>query len=100
MKGRCFIAGDAAHIHSPVGGQGMNTGIQDAYNLAWKLALVIQGKANDAILNTYQTERYPIAKKLLRNTSELTKVMTIQSPLLKWIRNSIISLLMRSNSIR
>jgi 2-polyprenyl-6-methoxyphenol hydroxylase-like FAD-dependent oxidoreductase len=56
-RGRVFVAGDAAHIHSPSGGQGMNTGIQDAFNLAWKLALVVKGKSSDALLDTYEEER-------------------------------------------
>ena len=57
---RCFLAGDAAHIHSPVGAQGMNTGLQDAYNLAWKLALVVSGRAEEPLLDTYADERIPI----------------------------------------
>ena len=57
--GRVFLAGDAAHIHSPAGGQGMNTGMQDAFNLAWKLAAVIGGAAGDALLDSYQAERSP-----------------------------------------
>ena len=66
--GRCFLAGDSAHIHSPAGAQGMNTGIQDGYNLAWKLALVVQGKASLEILNTYNEERLPNAELLTRTT--------------------------------
>lgn len=65
---RCFLLGDAAHIHSPMGGQGMNTGLQDAYNLAWKLAMVITGKASEKLLDTYETERLPVAQRLLRTT--------------------------------
>src|SRR5204862_939660 len=65
---RCFLLGDAAHVHSPVGGQGMNTGLQDAYNLAWKLALVVSGKADAALLDTYEKERIPVAQRLLRTT--------------------------------
>ena len=65
---RCFLLGDAAHIHSPVGGQGMNTGLQDAYNLAWKLALVIASRADGALLDTYETERIEVAQRLLRTT--------------------------------
>lgn len=65
---RCFLLGDAAHIHSPMGGQGMNTGLQDAYNLAWKLAMVIKGKANEKLLDTYEAERLPVALRLLRTT--------------------------------
>ena len=63
--GRCFVLGDAAHIHSPVGAQGMNTGLQDAYNLGWKLALVVQGKADAALLDSYDAERMPVAQRLL-----------------------------------
>lgn len=66
--GRCFLAGDAAHVHSPVGAQGMNTGLQDAANLAWKLALVVQGRAGEALLDTYHDERWPIAQRLLKTT--------------------------------
>src|SRR6266700_1333494 len=67
-KGRCFLLGDAAHVHSPAGGQGMNTGLQDAYNLAWKLALVVKGHADAALLDTYEQERIPVAQRLLRTT--------------------------------
>jgi 3-(3-hydroxy-phenyl)propionate hydroxylase len=67
-RGSVFLAGDAAHIHSPAGGQGMNTGIQDAFNLADKLAQVIQNKAPDSILEDYESERKPVAKKVLRST--------------------------------
>jgi hypothetical protein len=63
--GRVFVAGDAAHIHSPAGGQGLNTGIQDAYNLAWKLALVLRGEAPESILDTYQTERHPVGQQAM-----------------------------------
>lgn len=65
-RGRIFLAGDAAHIHSPVGGQGMNTGIQDAWNLGWKLALVAAGRAPGDLLDTYQAERWPVGRNLLR----------------------------------
>src|SRR6266704_88099 len=60
---RCFLLGDAAHVHSPMGGQGMNTGLQDAYNLAWKLALVVKGHADAAVLDTYEQERIPVAQR-------------------------------------
>jgi 2-polyprenyl-6-methoxyphenol hydroxylase-like FAD-dependent oxidoreductase len=66
--GRCLIAGDAAHIHPPTGGQGMNTGIQDAYNLAWKLALVVQAKADPALLDSYEAERRPVGKETIERT--------------------------------
>jgi 2-polyprenyl-6-methoxyphenol hydroxylase-like FAD-dependent oxidoreductase len=70
-QGRVFLAGDAAHIHSPAGGQGMNTGIQDAYNLAWKLALVTRGRAPESLLDTYDLERHPVGQKLLEGTDRL-----------------------------
>ncbi|MBS0425641.1 MAG: FAD-dependent monooxygenase [Proteobacteria bacterium] len=69
-----FLAGDAAHNHSPVGGQGMNTGLQDAYNLAWKLALVIKEKAKPSLLDSYQSERYPVICKVVKQTEELTNM--------------------------
>ncbi|MEV6209877.1 FAD-dependent monooxygenase [Kitasatospora sp. NPDC051914] len=66
--GRVFVAGDAAHIHPPTGAQGMNTGIQDAYNLAWKLALVLRGAAGDALLDSYHAERHPIGEEVVGRT--------------------------------
>jgi 2-polyprenyl-6-methoxyphenol hydroxylase-like FAD-dependent oxidoreductase len=71
---RCFVLGDAAHVHSPMGGQGMNTGLQDAYNLAWKLALVLSNRADDALLDTYESERRPFAQKLLATTDRAFRV--------------------------
>jgi 2-polyprenyl-6-methoxyphenol hydroxylase-like FAD-dependent oxidoreductase len=70
-KGSVFLAGDAAHIHSPVGAQGMNTGIQDAWNLGWKLAWVVEGRADDRLLDTYHAERWPVGRTLLRATDRL-----------------------------
>src|SRR5262249_35312065 len=67
-QGRVFIAGDAAHIHPPTGGQGMNTGIQDAYNLAWKLALVLQGAAPETLLDSYEAERRPVGADVVART--------------------------------
>jgi len=72
---RCFLVGDAAHIHSPVGGQGMNTGLQDAYNLAWKLAAVINGNMRESILNSYVTERMPVAHDLLKTTDRMFNII-------------------------
>jgi 2-polyprenyl-6-methoxyphenol hydroxylase-like FAD-dependent oxidoreductase len=76
MDGRCFIAGDAGHIHTPAGGQGMNTGIQDAYNLAWKIALTLKGEVNDEVLKTYNTERTENAKHLLQTTDRMFDIMS------------------------
>ncbi|MBA2672751.1 MAG: FAD-dependent monooxygenase [Ramlibacter sp.] len=67
-KGRVLLAGDAAHVHSPVGGQGLNTGVQDAVNLGWKLAQVVKGTSPDSLLDTYHAERYPVAARVLRTT--------------------------------
>jgi len=73
---QCFLVGDAAHVHSPVGAQGMNTGIQDSYNLAWKLAFYIKGKATDKLLDTYEGERRPLALNMIRYTDYAYSVMT------------------------
>jgi 4,5-epoxidase len=73
--GRLLLVGDAAHIHSPVGGQGLNTGIGDAENLAWKLALVLKGRAHDDLLDSYEAERRPIAAEVLSNTSDVTGLL-------------------------
>lgn len=67
-KGRILLAGDAAHIHPPLGGQGLNLGVQDAVNLGWKLAQVVKGTSPDALLDTYEAERHPAAARVLRNT--------------------------------
>ncbi len=88
-KGRCFVAGDAAHIHSPAGAQGMNTGIQDAYNLAWKLALVIKGVAAESLLETYNEERLANAKRLLESTDRMFELAAGSHWLLSFIRTTI-----------
>src|SRR5579872_3430940 len=67
-KGRVLLAGDAAHVHSPVGGQGLNTGVQDAVNLGWKLAQVVKGTSPECLLDTYHAERHPVAARVLRTT--------------------------------
>jgi 2-polyprenyl-6-methoxyphenol hydroxylase-like FAD-dependent oxidoreductase len=76
--GRVFLAGDAAHIHSPAGGQGMNTGIQDAFNLSWKLAAVIRGEGGQTLLDSYNAERHQVGKKVIDFTSLLTRVGTLR----------------------
>lgn len=95
-----FLAGDAAHVHSPAGGQGMNTGIQDSYNLAWKLALVIKKKARSKILDSYYLERSPVAKGVLKHSTFLTKMMTSQNPVFKTARNLIVFNLFKINLVR
>lgn len=77
--GRVFLAGDAAHIHSPVGGQGMNTGIGDSINLSWKLAAVLQGTLSEKILDTYESERLPFAQKLVGTTDKIFQIATSRS---------------------
>src|SRR5205085_7933922 len=67
-KGRLLLAGDAAHVHYPAGGQGLNIGVQDAVNLGWKLAQVVKKTSPESLLDTYQTERHPVAARVLRNT--------------------------------
>jgi len=93
--GRIFLAGDSAHIHSPAGGQGMNTGLQDAHNLAWKLAYVLQGKADDKLLDTYNTERLGFAKVLLRTTDTGFKFMAGDSLFERTMRTLVFIPLMK-----
>jgi 2-polyprenyl-6-methoxyphenol hydroxylase-like FAD-dependent oxidoreductase len=76
-KGRVLLAGDAAHVHSPVGGQGLNTGVQDAVNLGWKLAQVVKRTAPESLLDTYHAERHPVAARVLRNTMAQTALMRV-----------------------
>ena len=90
--GRVFLAGDAAHIHSPAGGQGMNTGMQDAFNLAWKLAAVINGQAGDTLLDSYQAERIPVADSVIAFTDRLTSAGTL-SGVPRRIRDVVIRML-------
>ena len=87
--GRLLLAGDAAHIHSPFGGQGMNTGLGDAENLAWKLALVVRGRADAGLLDTYEAERLPVAAEVLTATSGLTRVILGDSPVSRLVRNRV-----------
>lgn len=88
-SGRCFLAGDAAHIHTPAGGQGMNTGIQDAYNLAWKIALVLKGVAAPRLLETYNEERLPNARRLLQTTDRMFNLAAGTDWLVNLIRTTI-----------
>src|SRR3954452_13919072 len=92
-QGRAFIAGDAGHIHSPAGGQGMNTCIQDAFNLAWKLALVHKSRAPEALLDSYEVERKPVAEGVLRMTQVAGKVAATRGPLADELRQRLLPLL-------
>jgi 2-polyprenyl-6-methoxyphenol hydroxylase-like FAD-dependent oxidoreductase len=85
-RGRGFIAGDAAHVHSPVGGQGMNTGIGDAVNLAWKLAAVLHGRASADMLDTYESERIAFANRLVATTDRVFTGVTSRDALARWVR--------------
>jgi 2-polyprenyl-6-methoxyphenol hydroxylase-like FAD-dependent oxidoreductase len=91
--GRVFLAGDAAHVHSPAGGQGMNTGMQDAYNLAWKLGLVERGRGRELLLDSYQAERSPVGEIVLKRATALTRMATLRGSLAQQLRNRIVSLL-------
>ncbi|PTQ93190.1 2-polyprenyl-6-methoxyphenol hydroxylase-like FAD-dependent oxidoreductase [Mucilaginibacter yixingensis] len=88
-SGRCFLIGDAAHIHSPVGGQGMNTGLQDAYNLAWKLAGVVNGQSKPRVLDSYADERMPVAKRLLNSTDRVFKFAMSSNPLSRFFKKHV-----------
>jgi 2-polyprenyl-6-methoxyphenol hydroxylase-like FAD-dependent oxidoreductase len=88
-QGRVFLAGDAAHIHSPAGGMGMNTGIQDAANLGWKLAAVLHGWAGDALLDSYHAERHPVGRMVLLVSHALLTAVITRSPLVRALRASV-----------
>ena len=88
--GRMFMAGDAAHIHSPAGGQGMNTGMQDAVNLGWKLASVIRGEKGDSLLDTYNIERHKVGENLLRGTDRIFDFMSTKNPVYLYLRNTLV----------
>ena len=87
---RVFLAGDAAHIHSPAGGQGMNTGIQDAFNLGWKLALVEKGMAPAQLLGSYDLERRPVATSVINLTDRLTRMATVRSSFAQSVRDFLL----------
>jgi 2-polyprenyl-6-methoxyphenol hydroxylase-like FAD-dependent oxidoreductase len=95
-KGRAFLLGDAAHIHSPVGGQGMNTGIGDAVNLAWKLAAVIQRRIDRGVLDTYQAERIEFARQLVASTDRAFSIATARGALATRVRLTLAPFLLSS----
>jgi 2-polyprenyl-6-methoxyphenol hydroxylase-like FAD-dependent oxidoreductase len=92
-KGRVLLAGDAAHTHSPVGAQGMNTGLGDAHNLGWKLALVARGEARDVLLDSYTAEREPVARGVLAGTQAATRLVTLSSPVSRRLRRRALGFL-------
>src|SRR5262245_33555111 len=85
-RGRVFLLGDAAHVHSPVGGQGMNTGIGDAVNLGWKLAAVLQRRADEHLLESYEAERRPFALRLVATTDRVFEIVTRRGRIARWVR--------------
>jgi 2-polyprenyl-6-methoxyphenol hydroxylase-like FAD-dependent oxidoreductase len=87
--GRAFLVGDAAHVHSPAGGQGMNTGMQDAFNLAWKLALVVRGECCENLLDSYSPERSYVGDQVLKSAARLTVAGTMKNPVAQIARNAI-----------
>ena len=93
-KGRAFLLGDAAHIHSPAGGQGMNTGIGDAINLAWKLKAALDRRADDALLDSYEAERIPFANRLVQTTDRVFTLATAEGPIANFLRTRIAPLLL------
>ncbi len=97
--GRVFLAGDASHIHSPVGGQGMNTGIQDAANLAWKLAAVARG-ANPALLDSYEEERGEVGRQLLKFTERVLRIGSSPSRWVESVRDALVPLLTQMKSVQ
>jgi len=99
-SGRVFLAGDAAHIHSPAGGQGMNTGMQDACNLAWKLALVHHGICKPNLLDSYSPERSAVGDEVLKNAGRLTRIAILHGEARQFLRNHLASLLFGLSPIR
>jgi hypothetical protein len=88
-SGRVFLVGDAAHVHSPAGGQGMNTGMQDAFNLAWKLALVVRKTCGEDLFDSYSAERSKVGDEVLKAAARLTTVGTLRNPVAQSIRNLV-----------
>src|SRR4028119_929752 len=99
-NGRVFLAGDAAHVHSPTGGQGITTGVQDAYNLAWKLDMVLRGVAPDSLLDTYTEERLPVVRRVLKNTDQTASVFLAHSRARRLFRDHVVLPLLRSRTMQ
>ncbi len=100
QMGRIFFAGDAAHVHSPVGGQGMNTGIQDSINLAWKLALVIAHKVPFSFLKSYEEERLPVAHEIVTATESMTRLLTSKASFARWAREKALPKVLSTDFIQ
>jgi hypothetical protein len=95
-----FVAGDAAHCHSPAGGQGMNTGLQDAANLGWKLAAALAGWGGEALLDSYHDERHPIGRQVLRSSGALVRLALIRPSWGRWLRGHLGAALLRVPAAR
>lgn len=100
QKGPVFLVGDSAHIGSPIGGQWMNLGVSEAYNLAWKLAFVHQGLADAALLDSYHEERYPVALEVENTAHRLTTLITVQKRPLVWLRDHLLPLITRRRAVQ
>ena len=98
--GRVFLCGDAAHVHSPAGGQGMNTGLGDAFNLGWKLASVIKGKAKEELLDSFEAERMPVIDGVMRMTDQMTRLITAKKGPRVWIREWILPIVAKMGFAR
>ncbi|GBQ58922.1 FAD-dependent monooxygenase [Komagataeibacter swingsii] len=98
--GRVFVAGDAAHVHSPAGGQGMNAGMQDAFNLAWKLALVERRAASVDLLDSYGIERAAAARRILSDSGRMTRIVLLRNPLARLLRGLVVRGMFRIPAVR
>ncbi|WP_051580839.1 FAD-dependent monooxygenase [Pseudonocardia acaciae] len=93
--GRVFLAGDAAHVHSPAGGQGMNTSLQDAANLGWRLAAAVRGWASEDVLDGYEAERHPVGRAVLRGSGGLLRAALLGNPAARWVRNTVLNAVLK-----
>jgi len=98
--GRIYIAGDAAHIHSPFGGQGMNTGLQDVWNLTWKLQLAVRGRGSEPLLQSYNAERLPVIKGVIQTTHRITRAMGTANKVAQAVRDALIPFVSRLSAFR
>lgn len=101
-RGRVFLAGDAAHVHSPVGGQGLNTGVQDAHNLLWKLGLArrMDVEAAEQLLDSYEAERRPIGQAMVRGTARVTRILTARGSLLRTVVGAVAPAVIRRSTVQ
>ena len=98
--GRILLAGDAAHVHSPAGGQGMNTGMQDAQNLAWKLAVHLRDGGDESLIDTYHAERHPVGHQVIRDSARMLRMTMLTNRLARPARTSLVHLGMSTATVR